>query len=66
MWSLVRVITTNAGEESRYLKEGYEPFAVTPLFNAHLIWMKKEVEDEVPDKRDEPVKRTGRRTVKKS
>ena len=66
MWNVVSVRTDRPEDVSPYLKDGYEPFAVSTNYNLTTLWLRKEVNFEIPDKRPKPVKRASRRTAKKS
>ena len=60
MWELAQVVVTDRDRIEAYLKEGYEPFAVTvDKYDLETIWFRKvkELELEVLDK---PVRKQGR------
>lgn len=67
MWELA--VTMFDGRDitrvNNFLKEGFEPFAVTADQGGWMIWLRKEV-DEICNQQPKPVKGTGRRAAGKS
>lgn len=57
MWQLLSAMVRDKERVELYLKEGYEPFTVSPDVRGERVWFKKEVEDiEVYSKPKQPIK----------
>lgn len=59
MWDLVKVQSSDVKGVEKYLRDGYEPFAVSFDNYSDTLWLKKEVPDEVHSKRHESDKGKG-------
>jgi len=67
MWEVASVSINDAEKVTAYLRDNYEPFAVTADYRGERIWLRKELKDDkVPStvsKRHEP--RTSRKPAAK-
>jgi len=65
MWSFVSIMVSDTEKIDQFLRDNYEPFAVSPDTRSERVWLKKEV-DETNYESSKPKPRASRRVAPKS